>query len=313
MMNYEVFKETVGKLFMDYLPEQYKDMQLHISPVKKINRIMDGISLRKKGCNVSPTIYVDDMYKHFLSCNDLSEVLKSAAEIMEKAMREVDNVPVLKLASAKDDIVFQLINTNQNKDLLKDIPHREFLDLSIIYRWVVKINDIGIQGTIVNNDLAKKIGMNEEQLYQAAIKNTQRILPPMIKSMNDFLMGMFAADGDLSEVWSPEEIPQEFPDTGMWVITNSRKINGAISMLYEDNLHKLAIRLDSDLYILPSSVHEVIVVSTSMGEPCELSQMVRDINADTVSLEERLSNNVYHYDKNLRRITLVTDANENLE
>jgi hypothetical protein len=77
------------------------------------------------------------------------------------------------------------------------------------------------------------------------------------------------------------------PEQTMWVISNDRGINGAISMLYEDQLHKLAEQLETDLYIMPSSVHEVIAVSSSMGDPNELAQMVAEINMDQVSLDER--------------------------
>lgn len=58
--------------------------------------------------------------------------------------------------------------------------------------------------------------------------------------------------------------------------------------------------LESDLYILPSSVHEVLAVSTELTEPEELAQMVAEVNMQKVALEERLSNQVYHYDKDLR-------------
>ena len=111
----------------------------------------------------------------------------------------------------------------------------------------------------------------------------------------------------------PEEladlmIGEQEPENIMWVISNERKIDGAASMLYEDKLHKLAESVGTDLYILPSSVHEVIAVSVEMGEPEELAQMVSEINMDQVDISERLSNQVYHYDKDLRKITLATDT-----
>ncbi len=98
------------------------------------------------------------------------------------------------------------------------------------------------------------------------------------------------------------------PERTMWIITNEQGIEGAVSMLYEDKVHKLAERLGSDLYILPSSVHEVIAVSVKMGEPEELAQTVAEVNMDQVKLEDRLSNQVYHYDKDLRKFTLATDT-----
>lgn len=309
MMNYEIFKEVVAEKFKEYLPEMYQDMTLQINPVNKVNKVLDGMTLISKdeGRNVSPTLYINDMYEHYLETENLQAVLQQAAATMERAFSEVSSVGSLDFESAKDNIVFQVINTLQNEDMLRDMPHREFQDLSIIYRWVVKIDDTGIQSSVVRNSLAEKLGMNEEQLFKCAVENTRRILPPSVKSMNDVMRDMFVSDGMPEEVADMmiDEIPE---DRMMWIISNERGVNGAGSMLYEDNLHKLAMNLESDLYILPSSVHECIAVSTSMGDPYELAEMVNEINMGQVALEERLSNQVYHYDKDARRLTLATDT-----
>lgn len=144
-------------------------------------------------------------------------------------------------------------------------------------------------------------------MFKLAAENTRRIFPPCIKSMNEVLLEMFEKDGMPREI--AEMMLGEMPaDRMMYVISNDRGINGAISMLYEDKLHSLAMELENDLYILPSSVHEVIAVSVDMGEPYELAQMVSEINMDQVALEERLSNQVYHYDKDLRKVSLATDT-----
>ncbi len=94
----------------------------------------------------------------------------------------------------------------------------------------------------------------------------------------------------------------------MWVITNERGTWGAASMLYEDRLHSLAESVGADLYLLPSSIHEVIAVPAGMGNPEELAQMVAEVNMGQVELGERLSNQVYRYDKDLRKVTLATDT-----
>jgi hypothetical protein len=248
------------------------------------------------------------MYKHYKDTDNLELVLTDAAAMMEKAMREApDNVPSLDMESAKDNIVFQLVNTEQNKALLEDAPNRAFQDLSIIYRWVVKVEDSGIQSTVVHNSLAKQLGMSEDEMFKAAVENTRRIFPPRIRNMNEVIKDMFMKDGmplEIAEMMIGE-IP---PEQSMYVISNEQGINGAISMLYEDKLHALAEDLETDLYIMPSSVHEVIAVSSNMGDPNELAQMVAEINMDQVSLEERLSNQVYHYDKDLRKLSLATDT-----
>ena len=309
MMNYEIFKEVVAEKFMEYMPEQYQGMRLRVEPVNKVNKVLDGITLVGSGAgrSVSPTLYINHMYEHYLETENLQEVLQSAARRMDMAFKEMPEVGDVNLESAKDNIVFQVINTLQNEDMLRDMPHREFQDLSIIYRWVVKVDENGIQSSAIRNNLAEQLGMNEEQLFKCAVENTRRIFPPTVKSMNDVIREMFISDGMPAEVADMRigEMPE---DKMMWVISNDRGINGAGSMLYEDNLHKLAMKLETDLYILPSSVHECIAVSTNVGDPYELAEMVSEINMGQVALEDRLSNQVYHYDKDARRLTLATDT-----
>lgn len=309
MMNYEIFKEVVAEKFKEYLPEKYRDMELRISSVNKVNRVLDGISLVKNegARSVSPTIYINDMYDHYLNTENLQAVLQGAAESMERAFADMPEVAGLSLEGAKDNIVFQVVNTMQNQEMLKDMPHREFQDLSIIYRWVVAVDEKGIQSTVIRDDMVKQLGMNEEQLFKCAVENTRRIFPPVVRSMNDVLRDMFISDGMPEEMVSGMigEMPE---DQMMYIISNDRGINGAVSMLYEDNLHKLAEQLETDLYILPSSVHECIAISVEMGDPYELAEMVNEINMSQVALEDRLSNQVYHYDKDARRLSLATDT-----
>lgn len=309
MMKYEIFKEVVADTFQNYLPEEYRNMEMKVVSVNKVNRVLDGINLigGRGERVVSPTIYINDMYDHYKLCNDLKEAIQSGADRMVKAFKECPEMPKIELAEAKDNIVFQLVNTEQNRDMLAEVPHREFQDLSIIYRWVVKVDEEGIQSTVVRNGLAEQLGLNEEQLFKLAAENTRRIFPPCVKSMNEVILEIFEKDGMPREV--VEMMLGEMPaDKMMYVISNDRGINGSISMLYEDKLHALAMDMESDLYILPSSVHEVIAVSVEMGNPYELAEMVSEINMDQVALEERLSNQVYHYDKDLRKLSLATDT-----
>lgn len=307
MMDYEVFKEVVKENLLDYMPEKYQDSEMRVDSVEKINRKMDGLSLRLEGGgSISPTIYISDMYKEYLRTGDLQETMQNAAEAMDKAFQQTV-LPPLDLQAAKDNIIFQLVNTIQNEDMLQKMPHREFQDLFIIYRWVVSMDEKGFSSTMINNNLAKELGMGEEQLFKAAAENTRRILPPTVKSMNEVMREMFIADG-MPPSMADLMIGEMEPEQTMWVISNECKISGAASMLYEDKLHKLAEKVGSDLYVMPSSVHEVIAVSVNMGEPEQLAQMVAEINMDQVELGERLSNQVYHYDKDLRKITLATDT-----
>jgi len=264
------------------------------------------------GHSVSPNIYIDTMYEHYKECEDLHEVFQTAADAMVHGFEGITQiVQKLDFDTAKDNIIFQLVNTKQNKEMLCGVPHRTFQDLSIIYRWKIEQDSNVTASTIVHNGLAEKLKMDEESLFAAAMVNTKRLLPPVVKNMYEIMHELFVEQGMPEEVISmyTEDLPE---DMCMYVITNDMKYYGAASMLYENELHNLAEKLQSDLYIMPSSIHEIIAISANAGTPNVLAQMVAEINMNEVSLEERLSNQVYHYDKDLRIISLATDGTNDL-
>ena len=311
MMNYEIFKEVVKEKFLAHMPDEFANHTVVVHPVNKVNETLDGLSLQSPNGErrqISPTIYINRMYEDYQKTNDLQSTLDMAAFDMAGAFRAGEQLqPDFNFEDAKDKVVMALVNTEQNKEMLKNMPHREFQDLSVIYRYVVSMELQGIATIPIKKGIAEMMGMEEEQLFHAAAENTKRLLPPQVRSMNDVIVDMFVKDGMPKEMVEMfvEEMPQ---DRLMYVIGNQQGINGAVSMMYEDTLHKLAEELETDLYILPSSVHEVIAVSTDMGDPNELAQMVSEINMDQVELCDRLSNQVYHYDKDLRKLSLATDT-----
>lgn len=292
------------------MPDEFKNMELRIQSVNKVNRTMDGINLfnKKEHINIVPTIYINDMYEHYERTEDLNTVLKDAADIMVNAIKETPHfISAINFADSKDNIIFQLVNTEQSMGMLADTPKRQFWDLSIIYRWVIKIEDSGIQSIVINNSLAEHLGLSEEELFTLALDNTRRLFPPTVKNMMDVLREIFIENRmptDIADII----IGEILEDQNIWVISNKKNINGATVMLYEDELHTLAEKIGSDLYIMPSSIHECIAVSVNMGDPNKLAQIVLEINMDQVSLDERLSNQVYHYNKDFRKISMATDT-----
>lgn len=311
MLNYEEFKEIIAQKITDYMPPQFQDCQVEVNSVSKVNHTLDGLHVFPQhvgDMSVTPSIYINDLYERYIDSENLEQVLNYAADRIEQGFEQVPNTShLLDFDHAKDNIFMQVVNSEQNKELLETLPHREFQDLSIIYRWLVNKDKEGIASIIVTNNLAAQLGMQEEQLHALAEVNTKVLLPPTIRSMQEVIFEILTKDGMPQEL--AEMMMQETTDDReMYVISNEQGINGAASMLYEEGLHDLAMKLESDLYILPSSLHEVIAVSTTAGDPNELAKMVADINMDQVSIEERLSNQVYHYDKELRTLSLATNT-----
>lgn len=310
MMDYTMFKELVQDKFMDYMPEKYRDGKLTINKVTKINGTKDGLNIYREGAKGSPTIYVDDMYEKFKQNGDLEQTFREAAGFYVKVLTEIPPIPINLLSDkANDKIYMILVNTESNKDMLKDVPHREVNDTSVVYRIMVSDDEKEIGSALITNHIAEEMGMNEEQLFKVAAENTPRLFPPVIKPMSQVIFGMLTENGGM-----PKDVAEQVVDEMkggkemMWIITNNKGISGAVNMIFEKNLYELSKGMGEDLYILPSSIHEVIAVPASMGNPEKLAELVLQVNTTAVDVSERLSNQVYHYDRDARKLSMATDT-----
>lgn len=309
MMNYDVFLEVVKEQMKEHLPEKFQKGEVVINKVPKVNQTLDGLSvLLGEDSNICPNLYVQDIYERYLETGDLEGTLKESAELyVDLAERAgVDKVD-LNFDKLKDHVIFTLVNTEQNKELLEKVPNKPFQDLSIIFRWVVSVGNEQMSSAVVNESMMKQAGMNIDELMEAAMENTKRILPVSIYNMEDMLMGLVSDEPEM-DFFRSMAATERPPKETMWIISNSMGMNGASAILYEDKLHELAEKLETDLYLLPSSVHECIAISVDMGTPEELAEMVQSVNMNEVELKDRLSNNVYHYDKDLRELTMATNV-----
>lgn len=311
MMNYEDFKKEVAERFMDYMPEEYRKLELRITPVKKVNRVMDGLSLinEKDDMNICPTFYINEMYDNYKRTCEVECILKDVADCMVRAIK-APAIEGIDYTNIRENIVFQLVNTEWNRKMLSDIPHRQFLDLSIIYRWIIKNDENGIHSTIIKNNLMANLGLIEEDLYRLAMENTKSIFPPKVKKIGDVLREEFSKmyeiqPEDTDMLFLSEEVT---PMETIWVISNKQKFGGAAYMLYGDELQALADFFGSDLYILPSSIDEVLAVSADCYKLCDLAQIVPSVNMSEMQLEKRLSNQIYRYDRESRSISIATNA-----
>lgn len=315
MMKYKEFKRETENRIQEFIPEDYKeDLTVKSGIVQKVNMSFDALYIDSKSklktskYRISPTIYIDQMYQDYIETEDFEGTMKTTVlNLIDTLYREI-YVPDLNLETVKDQIVYQLVNTAQNSRLLENAPHRSFLDLSIVYSWIDERNYDYKESMPITNMLAQRLGISEEGLYELAKENTCRIYPTVTRTIEDIIRSIM---GDYEDILSGQD--KNISKT-MWVLSNKDGLNGAAAMLDNTALSVLSSILDSDLYILPSSVHEVIAIpALNQNEKAEeLAEMVHDINKSCVKPTERLSNQVYRYDRAADKVILVTNTNKKL-
>ena len=182
-------------------------------------------------------------------------------------------------------VIYRLVNYEKNKEILEDCPHIRLYDLAVTFRWVARIDDVGVSTSLITNKQVKEWGVSVNDLVLAARQNTPRLFPAQIIDMEEMLAGM------VSFILYPSTIP-------MYILTNKQELNGASALLYGDILKDFANKKGADMYILPSSIHEVIMVPADrINDPTKLLSIVHDANTTVVSIGDVLSDSVYYYDR----------------
>lgn len=298
-MEYKEFVEYI-KMNAGYIAGEGGNITInHV--IKNNGCEMDGLVIMEKGKDIAPTIYLDSFYELYTNSENIKNIIRQIEVIYEQNKNNVTfDVNILKhFDTIKDKIVYKVVNYRSNEKLLEQVPHKRILDLAVVFYCLLD-NEYGRSATalIYNNNL-KNWNVTIDDVYKAALKNTPDLLHSKISSMAA-LFEKCGVNVDGEEVDLKDYVPSD-----MYVLTNESKLNGAACILYENVLYDFAQKLGADLYILPSSVHEVILLpKLSMFEKDELVNMVKEVNTEGVAADEVLSDHVYEYNRTERLITM---------
>lgn len=274
------------------LQERYPESSIVFQNVQKNNGVMlRAITIVNPDSNISPTIYLNDFKKQYEETHDIDEICNKISELNEKHEGvEFDVDSVVNFSKVKTRICAKLISRERNRNLLKTVPYHEFLDLAVVY--FVSVKEMDFASILIHDNLLERWGVTEEELYSCAMQNTPLLFPENILPMSEVLKDMLSVEA------MPEEAFAVIEDT-IYVATNQSKIFGAAVLLYPRFLEHEAEALGRNFYIIPSSVHEVLIIPAEKIEQDadELLEMVKEVNTTQVSDEEVLSDNVYYYDR----------------
>lgn len=230
-----------------------------------------GILFKQEDSNLAPTIYLEEFYQKYLKGQQVPDLADSICSIYQeiRVKKTCDCQNLFDFNHVKEHIVYKLIRRDANEELLKQIPYEPFLDLAVVYYIQIDNTRFGSAAIQIRNEHLRYWRVEKEEIRRFAEKNTPRIYPVQIRQIVRF----------------------------MYVATNEQCSLGAAVMRYPDFREKVRGMIRGDFYILPSSIHEVILVPESFGlEPERMQEMVKEINQTGVAPEEVLSDSVYYFD-----------------
>jgi len=313
MLDLDSFLQYVKDNIKNYLPSEFANATVELHVVDKNNgKRLHGLTIRIPDNPVSPTIYMDQFYRSHLKYGmDLGVIMERVAEIEREHMKPSDGISdvVLKINDinyVQSHVIVSIVNAEKNVQMLEKIPHRMMEDLATIYKLYVGKENGCICTIKVQNDFLKRWGITADELHEHALKNSNKLFPARIKDMDSIIRAGFG-DEEADKLSPCDE------EHKMYVITNDQNVDGAACIVYSDALERTAEMTGTDLYILPSSIHETIAISADCCEtPEELAEIVKEINSSQVDQEEQLSDHVYRYDAQTKTLSLADVSVENL-
>jgi len=208
--------------------------------------------------------------------------------MFKRMINEIQNVSAI-----SEKIVFRLVNTKMNEDVLKERVHRKFLDLSIIYFVQIENGGNHFENLVITHQLAKMWKIEESDLWKIALKNMLKLFPPQFTTLESVLM---------TKLYGSKKIDEE--EDGLLYLSNTSNFYGASCIFYPKVLENIRRKIQNDYYIIPSSVHEVLILlADSIGKE-ELNQMIQEVNATVVESREILAEHCYKYDSKKNEIII---------
>lgn len=317
-MTYDEFVRYVREYIEDILGDSQCMVKIH--KVLKNNDVeLDALMVMTKDSNVSPTIYLNSYYEEYKNGGNIDEIVTEIYSLYSEHSKKINfNVDVfMDYEKVKNRIVYKLINTKNNEKLLKGVPNVPFMDLSLVFYCLLDDEYIGSATALIHNDHMEMWGVTVKELLSVAKTNTPKLLEYELRDMNEVIKDMLVHDlkekifenddryDKNCELPQPEMIAEgllnDINDArnalSMYVLTNKQRSNGAVCMIYDKVLEEFAKKQGKDIYILPSSVHEVILVPAVEGiNPKDLSDMVKEVNSSELDDIDVLSDHIYKYD-----------------
>ena len=276
-MDFEGFKRWASEGIKSHLPEEYKDADVRMRSAVKLGSKHTGLSVRMKGQNIAAEINLNELYELYLGGAALDEIMSCMAKMA--VMRPPGGDEDLFMddyEKVRKRLFIRLNHRATNRELLKKLPHLDIEDMALTYHVLSAANGRDLWSAMVSRDLMESWKITEEQLHDDAVQNSGIIMPSRLNPAGD---------------------------SGMAILTNCFGVGGAAVLLYPGVLDMAAEKLGGDIYIIPSSVHEVFLVpADQVSDTDRLTEAIRQVNNKEVEIRDLLSYNLYHYDTQRRKL-----------
>lgn len=294
-MNYQQFQERLAD---EVRNRSEGKLSVTLRTVTKNNGVCRrAMEVRGGGTDLHPSIYLDayfDEYRKGVPVSHLANLVLEQCSAYGRGIRLPEN-----FFRVYDDVAphlfCKLVNAAMNRTALCDVPNRPWMDLALVCYYRIDEEILQDASILIRREHLNFWGISENRLFRDAWSNTKKLQKPVFVSLRSALQDMDAV--------CPEE-----EDSPLYILTNEQKCFGAVCIGYPEEPEKIAAVIGGDYYIIPSSIHECLILGADeMYRPETLNRMVRDINRSQLEPQEVLSDHVYFYDAERHTIESLDD------
>ncbi len=318
-MNYTTMTEFGNEICISVMETMGNDYEAVYKEVSKNNGVcLHSIMISSKGSNVAPTSYIDELYEDYIHGRAFGDIISDILNVYKNNAKEInmDMSFFTRYDGVKDRILYKLINWESNIKLLKEIPHVKWNDLAIVFYYSLADMRFGNATILIRNSHLTMWGIDSDTLYKDAKENMLRLQPEDIISIGQVIQDIVlhcnnshvdvTAVGFLQGEEAMRKVGEQGQGPVMYVLSSKDKYFGAAVLLYSQSLKMLSEKLNRNLIILPSSVHEVLLVPDDPATgTAHYKDMVKDVNDTQLEPEEILSYNVYYYNRFSGQINII--------
>lgn len=301
----DVMENICGKL-------KDKNCRVKLNPVVKINSIhKTGVTILEEDSMAAPTLYFEDfysMYEQGCTIDEIADRIIAIHNIQKKTI-PYEFTKMSDFEYARDHITLKLINTRKNRTILGDVPHIIYseLGLAIIFEVTV-IDDMTkeVMSARIPMNVMKGWDTNTDELFRIGQENTLRMMGVYVKEMKEAFED-FTKDGKVEIESSFYEDLCSMNRMPIYVLTNNLKLYGAVNIFIDGVLRGVSDMMDDDICIIPSSIHEVLLVPLRLVDCLDdINIMISEISEEVLQRQDFLSDNCYVYSRQLDKIIMYS-------
>lgn len=279
------------------------ELQAEICSTVKNNSVeVTGLLLKEPGEALAPNFFLKEQYKQWcMGRCSLEEIVTGVLDAYHTEMeknRSIAEGITLEWERMKPHVYLRLVGRERNEKKLDAIPHEEYLDMVIIYHYVIEMGEDTRGALLLTNEHLQMLGITKEELHEAAVVNTQAGMQPVILDMEEMLRRLGRRLGAF--------VPETEINPYLYVVSNAFGKYGAVSLLFQEELERFSCEIGNSFFILPSSIHELILLPDFGEVSVEyLLAIVREVNRTQIEATEVLTDSIYYYDREIHTVRRI--------